>query len=157
MKKELHLRNQTPAVVCSVIFLIFLVGCGIYVVTEAPNAPYDTAFTFTELTFYGDNEEPYFEGYNVWYRYSETEQYRLCRYQNQDAVKPTLVPEVIPVENEIFKLLISEVKPTTGDESFKELYEQNEIESVYLAVSAYGIVDGSDAESVKVPFGLWPN
>jgi hypothetical protein len=72
-------------------------------------------------------------------------------------VKPTLAPRVIPVENEKFQLLISEVKPTTGNESFKELYEQNEIDDVYLAVSAYGVVEGSDAESAKVAFGRWPD
>ncbi len=133
---------------------VVLAGCGIYVVTEAPNPPDVISLGSSTLTFYGLNDEDYFLGYNLWYRYSENERYLLCRYQDQEAVKPTLAFD-IPVDESI-TVDIDDLRPTTGNKSFKELYEQDEIDFVYFAVSSYGLLDGLDAESVRVLFGRWP-
>lgn len=141
--------SRAYSAVLATLVLGLLGGCGIYVVTEAPQAPYNTSLSQITLKFHGENDEPYFRGYNLWYRFNENEPYKLCDYVMNTRLQMPTLEEAPPVDSD-FEVSIADLETFEG-KSFEDIDEP----SVYFAVSAYGIIDGSDTESEKISFGVW--
>jgi hypothetical protein len=142
-----HRGGKTAIAIMFTGFLIFLLeinSCGIYTAQMALNPPFNQQKTDIDLTFSGDNEEPYFSGYVLWYKEVDVDyNYVVCVY-NGKYNKPTL-SFVPPVQTTQTIRLVDLSHQEYG--TFDELIDAGG--EFKFAVSSYGI---NGEESAKVEF-----
>jgi hypothetical protein len=132
-----------------------LLGCGIYVTTEALQPPFGQTIDLQDIEFQGANDESFFVGYVIWYKESEDDSYQACRIDTGEGFKlniPTISDTPSPsVRN--FTVSLDDLASYDSDQSFK--VRANEGEHFYFAVSSWG---SGGEESGKVEFGgQWPS
>ncbi len=136
--------------------MLFSNGCGIYTTENVLNPPYSISITEDYLSFYGDNQEDSFIGYNIWYKENSSDTYKLCyyKYNSNTYIKPTLPKDMVDFNGDSANIVyFSDLFPQESDKSFLYL-STYESKKYYFAISSYGI---NGEESEKVEFGLWPN
>ena len=152
-------------------FLIITSGCGIYTTQGALNPPFNISINQQTLKFSGNNTEDNFEGYILWYKENENDEYSIIVFKGE-LLEPT-IPEYsdlidplqqwLALQGELwddsafpqidFTVEIKDMEHFEKGKSFDELYIE-EGSHFYFAVSAFGI---NEAESEKVEFGIWPS
>jgi len=135
-----------------VLFVCFFIyeSCGIYTVTDPLNPPYGQQIDGNlSLTFSGNNEESYFEGYVLWYKGEEDIDYYVCAYEGK-VVKPTIIPTQ---PKDTYTVYFADLGPQIQIDNYINFYEiLNERYDFKFAVSSYGIKNGKVCESEKVLF-----
>lgn len=138
------------------LLILLLTGCGIYTVSASLEPPFGISMDTNKISFSGFNDEPYFLGYVIWYRYNENDQFQVVEYLGQDPEKPTL-PFTPSGSTRDIEVQISDMTPIGYNSDFKELHDQGEISDVHFAVSSYGFLDGEDVESGLILYPSWPD
>jgi len=134
-----------------------LITCGIYTLEGTLNAPYSISIDTSSISFYGDNNESYFIGYNIWYKEAENAYYLLAYYikNGEKNIKPTIKKDIANYNGSSPNVIsLSDLYPQDSDDSFYEINNNDPNKKFYFAVSAYG-EDGEESE--KIEFPIWPN
>jgi hypothetical protein len=131
---------------CGVLACVFVChACGIYVVTNALNPPFgQQRDSDISLTFSGDNPEPYFLGYILWYKGENDQYFQVCKYNGSVDI-PTIPKGPLPAVTHTVDF--ADLAPQISNKNFEELLDEGE--EYQFAVSSYG---ENSAESEMVLF-----
>ncbi len=148
--------NNSSKIIFAILSLtsLLLAGCGIYTVNTVLNSPFNISITGEYLSFYGNNQEESFIGYNIWYKENESDIYKLCYYKTGGNyyIKPTLPKSIVNYSGKNSNIIyFNNLYPQELDLSFYDLSQEGK--SFYFAISAYGL---NGEESEKVEYGIWP-
>jgi hypothetical protein len=136
-------------------------GCGIYTVEVALNPPFGISMSSVQLKFRGENAEPEFSGYILWFKEREEDPFRVVQY-NGDLTRPTIpvVPfEALPGITLVsvgagiveYTVDIAYMEHPDSNKSFLDLKDEGGV--FFFGVSTAGT---GGLESEKVEFGQWP-
>lgn len=151
------MKNKLFLVMLLLMILEIPFSCGIYTLEGTLNAPYNISRSTEILRFYGDNNESYFAGYNIWYKESEIESYQLAYYikNGVSSIKPTIKKsDAIYDGSGPNEVSLKDLYPQYSNDNFYTINQNDSNKKFYFAVSAYG---ENGEESEKVEFPRWPN
>ena len=150
------MKNKWQLAILMLLISDLLVSCGIYTLEGTLNAPYGISISSDYLSFYGNNDESCFVGYNIWYKEDENGEYLLAYYikNGEKSIKPTIKKDIANYDGSApNEISLGDLYPQDSDDSFLTIYTDTK-KRFYFAVSSYG---ENGEESEKVEFPRWPN
>ena len=151
MKQSAYLFKLAVALL--ILSVLVLHSCGIYTPTDPLNPPFSQSVDSTFLNFSGNNDEDYFEGYNIYYKEKKADFYKVCDNILIDQYPTIPVEDPPPGVTVPYKVDTNDIRPQGVSRSFYDLFYNFDAEVFFFAVSAVG---KQDQESERIEFGAWP-
>jgi hypothetical protein len=134
-----------------ILSLILFKNCGIYTTTAPLDPPFSQSVDSTFLMFSGNNDEAYFVGYNIYYKESPNDFYKVC--DNTTTNQFPTVPAAPSSDTVEYSIDTNNLRPQGESRSFYDLYYNFDGDAFFFAVSSVG---DEDQESERIEFGAWP-